>query len=120
MATHNLLGIHGEQAAVGYLREKGYDIIEQNWHSSHKELDIIASDGEYLVVVEVKTRSSHQWEEPWQSVTPQKIRRIVSSANHYVRLKGIDLPVRFDILSIVCEGGEWQIEHIEDAFCAPY
>ena len=112
MAEHNRLGQAGEDQAVALLQEKGYEILARNWHSSHKELDIV-------VVVEVKTRGSGDYEQPWQAVTAQKIRRIAQAAHHFVRQRGIDLPVRFDIISVVRQGNGFQLEHIEDAYPAP-
>lgn len=119
MSRHNLLGMEGEDAACRYLQEKGYRIVERNWHSGHKELDIVALIGNCLVIVEVKTRSNEEYQEPWDAVTPVKMRRIAQAAHHYVCLKSIDLSVRFDIVSLVKNEDEWEIEHFEDAFPVP-
>lgn len=56
MAKHNKLGLAGENAAIAYLKEKGYTIRDRNWRKNHLELDIIASINNELVIVEVKTR----------------------------------------------------------------
>lgn len=64
MAQHNRLGQAGEDQAVALLQEKGYEILARNWHSSHKELDIVARNRDWLVVVEVKTRSSEDYSSP--------------------------------------------------------
>jgi putative endonuclease len=112
------LGKRGEQVAVDYLIAKGYRIIERNWYSSHKELDIIAQYEDWLVIVEVKTRTGETWEPPEQAVDRQKIRHLVQAAHHYVCSNQIDLPVRFDVISIIFEESEWHIEHFEDAFLA--
>ena len=45
MAKHNELGKQGEEIAAQYLIEKGYEIVERNWRNKHKEIDIIAKDG---------------------------------------------------------------------------
>ncbi|MCK9300804.1 MAG: YraN family protein [Bacteroidales bacterium] len=119
MALHNELGKSGEAAAQGFLRQKGYQILDCNWHSGHKELDIVALYDNKLIVAEVKTRSGSEYEEPWQAVDNKKIRRIVQAAHHYIKLHQIDLPVRFDILSLLRQSDKWEIEHIEDAFGAP-
>lgn len=119
MAKHNILGNSGEDSACEYLQKKGYSIIERNWRSGHKELDLIASNGSELVIVEVKTRSGRQFGNPQDAVTDRKIMRIVSAAHAYVRYHRIDLPVRFDIISIVNDGCEETIEHIERAFIPP-
>ena len=56
MAGHNELGKKGEDAAVRYLRQKGYEILERNWVYERYEIDIIARDEEFIVFAEVKSR----------------------------------------------------------------
>jgi putative endonuclease len=120
MAEHNNLGKEGEKVAEKYLIKKGYTILERNWYSTHKELDIIAEHNGWLIVIEVKTRTGYTWEPPEDSVNYTKIKRIVKAAHHYICLHSIDAPVRFDIISIVREKDFWKIDHFEDAFLAPY
>lgn len=120
MAKHNQLGQLGEEVAVSYLIGKGYKLLERNWHSSHKELDIIAEYENWLVVVEVKTRTGQTWEPPEYAVDKNKIRRIVNAAHHYVCLKDVKKPVRFDVISVINEQGKWSVEHFEDAFLATH
>lgn len=110
------LGKLGEDLAVKYLQGKGYQILERNWRSGHKEIDIIALDGTTMVVVEVKTRKSDDFGEPDVAVGAMKQRMLIWAADAYVRYKRLDLEVRFDILSIVISDDEPEIEHIEDAF----
>ncbi len=119
MARHNTLGNDGEDCACEYLQDKGYTVIERNWRCGHKELDLIAVDRDELVIVEVKTRSGLQYGNPQDAVTDSKIRKIVSAAHAYVRYRRIDMPVRFDIVSIVMDDGNTAIEHIERAFIPP-
>ena len=69
MADHNDLGKLGEELAVNYLTGKGYEILERNWRNIHKEIDIIAKDGKFLVIVEVKTRKSDEYGAPDLAVT---------------------------------------------------
>lgn len=102
-----------------YLAAKGYAICEENWRSGKYEIDIVAQDGLQLVIVEVKTRSCTDYGNPVDFVTPQKIKRTVDAAQHYLekRLHGMD--VRFDIISVVIDDANsdsYEIEHIEDAF----
>jgi len=120
MAKHNQLGKLGETEACAFLEKNGYFIREQNWHSSHKELDIVAERDGWLVIVEVKTRTGQQWDPPEMAVNQQKIRHIVQAAHHYVRLHQIDLPVRFDIVTVVFNPESTAIEHFEDAFLATH
>jgi putative endonuclease len=116
MAVHNELGKLGEDLAVQYLTDKGYEILERNWHNIHKEIDIIAKDGDDLVIVEVKARQTDEYGEPDIAVTKRKQRMLIAAANAYITRKGLDVETRFDIVSIVFKDGEPVIEHIEDAF----
>lgn len=106
----------GEDLAVNYLVNKGYQILERNWRSGHKEIDIIALDGDTLVAVEVKTRKSNTYGEPDIAVGVMKQRMLIWAADAYVRYKNLDVDVRFDIVSIVITDSGEHIEHIEDAF----
>lgn len=116
MAKHNELGRQGEELAVQYLTEKGYEIVERNWRNRHKEIDIIAKDGQDLVIVEVKTRQTDEYGNPDIAVTRQKQKRLIYAANGYLFRNNLDVETRFDIISIVFKEGKPVIEHIEDAF----
>ena len=116
MAAHNDFGKHGEELAAQYLIGKGYEILERNWRNIHKEIDIIAKDGEELVIVEVKTRQSDDHGEPDLAVTKRKQRMLIAAANAYLFKTKMDIETRFDIVSIIFKDGEPVIEHIEDAF----
>lgn len=118
MAEHNLLGIKGEDMAVEYLKENGHRIIQRNWRFSGYEIDIISEHQEYIVFVEVKTRSTSNWGDPEESIGIQRMRRMINGASNYLKLNSIDKPARFDILAIVMCNEEKKIEHIEDAFMA--
>lgn len=119
MALHNELGKEGEDAAVAYLIAKGYEIRHRNWHSGHRDLDIVAQKNGTLVIVEVKTRRDDRFGHPEEAVDNRKIRNIVASADAYVRKFAIDLPVRFDLITVVGMQPPFRIEHIEDAFFPP-
>ena len=116
MADHKDLGKMGEELAVNYLIEKGYEILERNWRNIHKEVDIIAMDGPDLVIVEVKTRQSDEYGEPDLAVTKRKQRMLIAAANAYITRNKLDVETRFDIISIILKDSEPVIEHIEDAF----
>lgn len=117
MAEHNEFGHAGEDAAVAYLESEGYEILDRNWRSGHKELDIVAQKDDQLVVVEVKSRKNADFGRPEEAVSPMKIRRTVMAADAYIRYNRIDLPVRFDIITIL-KSGE-RLNHIIDAFRSP-
>ena len=110
------LGKLGEELAVNYLINKGYQILERNWHSGHKEIDIIALKDGVLAIVEVKTRKSDDYGEPEIAVGITKQRMLIWAADTYVRYKRLNVDVRFDIISLVLNDEEPEIEHIEDAF----
>ena len=116
MATHNDFGKLGEELATQYLTEKGYEILERNWRNRHKEIDIIAKEGNELVIVEVKSRKSDDYGDPDLSVNRRKQQLLISAANAYIFKNKIDLNTRFDIISIVMKGENPVIDHIEDAF----
>ena len=120
MAEHNDLGNQGENLAAEFLEKKGYKIRHRNWVSGKKELDIVAEDGEYLVIVEVKTRSTENFEHPKEAITNGKIKNLVSAAEEYIFQFDIMKETRFDIVSVIPErDGSFRIEHIEDAFLPP-
>ncbi len=117
MASHNELGALGEQIALEFLIEKGYQILEKNWSSGHKEIDIIAKDGDTIVIIEVKTRKSTYLVEPEITVDIYKQRHLIWAANSFVNRYQYDNDVRFDIIAItINKNNEKRIEHIEDAF----
>ena len=125
MARHNELGKWGEQYAADYLQSIGYDIIERDWRTGHRDIDIIArtGDGTTVVFVEVKTRTSDVVTKPDDAVDIKKIRNIGYAANNYIKTKGIVDEVRFDIISIIGNNKEnAQLEHIIEAFnpCLAY
>lgn len=119
MAKHNILGRNGESLAAEYLKNKGYTVLDRNWRSGHKELDLVVRNESTLVVVEVKTRSGIRFGNPEDAVNGRKIYRTVMAADAYIRSKCLDMNVRFDIVTIIDNGGQVTVEHIEDAFFPP-
>jgi putative endonuclease len=116
MAEHNELGKLGEELAVDFLQQNGYEILETNWTFQKAEVDIIAQKENILAVVEVKTRSSIDFGLPQDFVKPKKIQLLVKAINEYVVSNDLDVEVRFDIIAINKEGKEFKLEHIEEAF----
>lgn len=91
-----------EDLAVEFLVRRGYRIIKRNFYTRRGEIDIIAADGEYLVFIEVKYRSSPASGYPEEAVTQQKQRRIVNAARYYMMVSGCEnVPVRFDVVSVM-------------------
>lgn len=117
MSIHNDLGKKGEEKAIEYLLSKGYAIVEKNWVSGHKEVDIIAKINNILVIVEVKTRQVPVLVAPEFAVDSYKQRNLIWAAEAYVRMKKLNCDVRFDIVSIIVDKkGNFLIDHLENAF----
>ena len=119
MAERNDIGKEGEAIARKHLEKQGYVILHSNWHWHHYELDIVAALPDELVVVEVKTRADDYLVDPEDSIDEAKIRRIVKAADAYANLFTIELPIRFDVIFLIGQQGQYRLEHIEDAFYAP-
>lgn len=116
VSEHSQMGIWGEEVAADYLRDSGYVILERDWHSGHRDIDIIAQQDDTVVFVEVKTRRNTDYMQPEQAVDWKKRRNLRHAVNHYVKFKKIDNPIRFDIITIVGSLGTSHpvINHIED------
>ncbi len=119
MAEHNELGKEGEEEAARYLTGQGYHILHRNWRRGRNELDIVAAKDNQLIFVEVKTRRNEAYGHPEDAVTNRKIRTLVSLADAYINKFRLDLPVRFDIITVVGNEPPFRIEHIEEAFLPP-
>ena len=116
MAAHNELGKWGEDLAVAYLQGKGYMIIERDWKSGRRDIDIIAKDESGTIVfVEVKTRRNRVFGEPEDAIDYRKMQSLQQAINHYIKYHRINSEVRFDIISIIGTiGSEPEINHIKD------
>ncbi len=116
MAEHNELGRKGEQIAVNFLVKKGFSISERNWRYKHLELDIVALQGDYLVVVEVKTRTSDFVDDLSKIINKKKRSLLIRATNAYISKYNIDKEIRFDIVFIIIKNGKYYLRHIVDAF----
>jgi putative endonuclease len=110
------LGKQGEDLAADHLREKGYTVRHRNWIAGKNELDIIAENKDFVVFVEVKTRSERPLVEPSVSISREKRQSMISAADIYIRRYNIMKPARFDLIFIEEEGEGFGIDHREDAF----
>lgn len=113
MQTENIrTGSDGENMAVEYLLGKGYEIIERNYRHSHAEIDIIVKKNNWLVFVEVKTRSGSSYGFPEEFVDRRKEQLILNAAEEYMYQINWQGNVRYDIVAILRN----EIMHFEDAF----
>ena len=115
-SEHYELGMVGEEAAVQLLVDEGCVILERNYRTGHLEADIIALDGDDLVIVEVKTRSDDYLQMPVDAVGHRKRHNMIKLANEYVKSHDRNENVRFDIITVVANGATTDIDHIRNAF----
>ena len=100
------IGRLGERASARFLKKNGYKVVKCNAHFSHNEIDIIAKNKEYIVFVEVKTRSTdddltYKYGTPASSVTRSKQQRTIDAARAYLRtVKHDKLQIRFDVIEV--------------------
>src|SRR5205814_4961933 len=103
---HLRLGKLGEQAAKKHLRRAGLKFLTANFRSPRGEIDLILRDGDCLVFVEVKTRSSEEWTRPAAAVNAHKRRLLSQAALDYLKLlKQPPVKMRFDIVEVLLRDG---------------
>lgn len=110
------LGNKGEEIAIRFLKSKGYKILIRNFLTPFGEADIVAKDGDSIVFVEVKTRSSDTFGQPFEAVNYRKQERLRRIALYYLKKNSEDLDVRFDVVSIMYKDEGVEINHLIDAF----
>lgn len=117
MAKHLEFGKHGESEAKKFLCDQGYQILETNWRFKHWEVDIIAKDIDVLVFVEVKSRTSLAFGEPFSFVNHKKQKNLIKVAEAYLKISGYEGDIRFDIVSIcILNNKKKDVQLIKDAF----
>ena len=116
MSESQSLGEKGENLAAEYLKKKGYVIRDRNWVSGKKELDIVAENKDFIVFVEVKTRSVNFQVHPRDAVTKEKQRSVIFAAEWYIRKYNIEKESRFDIITVIEREGTFDIDDVENAF----
>jgi putative endonuclease len=116
MNTKQATGKWGELEAIRMIKEQGMEVIEANWSFLHLEIDVVARDGEQLVIAEVKTRSSNTFGEPETFVTPAKQKKLMRAANMYLQNKHLDCEVRFDVIGILQSPQGIFKTYVKDAF----
>ncbi len=113
-----LLGMRGERAAARHLKRNNYRILIRNYRCPAGEIDLICSEGDTIVFVEVKTRTSDRAEDPQQALRATQWRRIVNAARYFLMQKSAqDRPCRFDLVTVLWPAcGSPRIEHFADAY----
>jgi len=111
-------GILGEKLARDFLKKRGYHIRETNYRCPEGEIDIVATDKDYLVFVEVRTKTSLEFGSPEESITPTKKERLKATASRYQQSHSNLPPLwRIDVVAVELnpKGGVSRIELIENA-----
>jgi putative endonuclease len=112
------LGERGEMAACGFLKERGYEILERNYKCKLGEIDVIARRQDRLAFIEIKTRTSGQFGTPQEAVNLRKQEKIFQVAQWYVKEKKlVKVPVAFDVVAVLWKEGQApEMRLIADAF----
>ena len=103
MTRNKQIGDFGEEFAAAYLAEHHYTILERNYRTPYGELDIIAKDGDTVVFVEVKTRSTARFGTGFESITPKKQATLLSCAQYYADTHALACPLRIDAIEIMLD-----------------
>lgn len=103
MKNNRETGTVFEGIAASFLEKQGYQLIEKNFRCRFGEIDLIAKEDDYLVFIEVKYRSNLQTGLPEEAVSLKKQKVISKVADYYIvkRQIGLELPIRFDVVSIL-------------------
>jgi putative endonuclease len=117
MATHNETGKEGEQLAIGWLRQNGFEILHCNWRYLKMEVDIIAAKDGRLHIIEVKSRNFYPGAFPEESVTKKKFGFLKKAAEEFLYRHPAYRFVQFDVLAITFfKNKEPEYFFIQDVF----
>ena len=120
MGRNNLVGAWGEYQAAEYLKKRKYRLVAMNYSCRFGEIDLIVSNREYLVFVEVKLRKSDKFARAAEHVDYHKQNRLRATAEMYLSQYPTNLQPRFDVIEIYAPEGvqtnQPTIIHLEDAF----
>ena len=117
--SDKVLGARGEDIVHRWLQRQGMTVVARNFvpPGGKSEADLIAWDGEELVVIEVKTRSSIEFGPPERNVNTDKRKKMISAGEYYARRAEVPLDnVRFDVIGVLLADGPAVIEHFKGAF----
>jgi len=116
MAESHNLGKEGEDQATEHLKKAGYKILSRNWKWGKYEIDIIAENKDYIIFAEVKTRTADFQMHPTTAINSEKQRSIIWAAEGYLKKFNVDKESRFDVITIIKKGEQFETDHIEGAF----
>lgn len=112
------VGAYGERLAVRHLVDSGLVVLDRNWRSGTGEVDIVARDGDVLVLCEVKTRRGFGFGTPAEAVVPEKVARLRRLAAEWLGQAGVSpREVRFDVVEVFSpRRGAPRVNHLRGAF----
>ncbi len=110
------LGARGEAYARKLVEERGLVVLHQNFRVPRGEVDLVARDGDTIVFIEVKTRATQHYGQPFEAVGLAKQRKISCAAQAFLKRFDLLPACRFDVISIRREDGHFVAEWIKDAF----
>lgn len=108
------LGRYGEELATRHLVADGFVVLERNWRCDLGEVDILARDGDVLVVCEVKTRRDVRHGTPFEAVTERKLHRLERLGLRWMAERGVrPASLRVDVVSVLRPvTGRAVVEHV--------
>ncbi len=114
MRAKDAVGRYGENVAAAHLSAAGWQLLDRNWRGTGGELDIVALDGDVLVVVEVKTRSGDGFGHPAEAVTVRKLARLRRLAGQWLSSHELRPgSVRIDVVAVrTARAGAARVEHL--------
>lgn len=118
MALHIKFGKEGEKAALDFVIEKGYKVLDINYRLHPFEVDIIATDNGMIVFIEVKTRQTDEYGHPIEFITGKKEQNLIKVADYYLQYKRPGHEGRFDVITLYKKEGAFILEHFVNAFTA--
>jgi putative endonuclease len=118
LPQHLRYGALGERAARKHLRRLGLKFLTANFRTDRGEIDLVMRDKDCLVFVEVKTRSSEDWNRPAAAVDRKRRQRLTRAGLDYLRkLKNPKIKVRFDIVEVLLADGDLrEVRHLPNSF----
>jgi putative endonuclease len=108
-APHLLMGRKGERVACRYLMKRGFDILARRFHARRGELDLVALEGSVLVFIEVKTRASKEFGDPWEFVDWEKQQSLQFAADEFIARYDLgQYAYRFDVIAVIASDTQGQ------------
>jgi putative endonuclease len=117
MARKDELGRRGERLAERYAQDLGWAVLDRNWRSPTGEIDLVLSEGQWLVIAEVKTRSGEGFGHPFEAIDSRKCARLAALAREWSREHPDDARgrrLRIDAIAVTIGAGTPRIEHLRD------